>query len=154
MRIAVLILAILGAAGSGFLGVRWMTDSLTNKDQIEADRAQAEKLRPLLNLMGEADPKMKAQLADYDAKYHNAIQAMKAYPFLLAGVGLGVWGGLLGLARRGKSGAALLLVAALGPAVLLPKTLIFTFCLILAGLLCLLVRPRRRARAGLVAEGI
>jgi hypothetical protein len=62
-------------------------------------------------------------------------------------VPLGMAGALLGFTGRRLCGAALLFLAALGPAVLASKSLVFTSILCIAGLLCLLVKRPRPALA-------
>jgi hypothetical protein len=154
MRYAVLVLAVLGAVGSGYLGARWLHDYFTLKDKMEANMKLVDMYRALAASGG---PNLSAQAGGNDqveAAYQQFQRAGKTAPFLLAGVVLALAGGILALARQPKSAAALLLLAAAGPAVLVPKSLIFTCCLLIAGVLCLFVRPAADVPADLAwADG-
>jgi hypothetical protein len=133
MRIAVLILAILGSLGSGGVGVLWLWHTARDSQGVELGRM-------LVEQAGVTDSAMRKELAEYDRR-------AKTFGFLLAGFALGLVGGVLAMLGRGKSAAALLLTAVIGPAVLHPVVLIFTFLLAIAGVLALFVRPRRVALA-------
>ena len=61
---------------------------------------------------------------------------------LVLALGLGIAGGVLALLRKGRIAAPVLLVAAIAPAVFEPKSLVFSFLLIVAGLLALGATPR------------
>jgi hypothetical protein len=125
MRIAVLIVGILGSLGAGTLGVLWMLACQKDKQDLQ-----------MLRLAGMRIP------AEVEDEY---VRRSRAYPFLLAGVVLGGTGAALAMAGRGKSAGALLLTAGAGPAVLNPASLIFTFLLPVAGVLAFFVRPREPA---------
>lgn len=139
MRYVVLIFAILGVLGSGLFGYKWMDNYQYEKEKVwVTPEARDEYLR-----------------------------RAKAWPFLLAGAALGLFGACLAFVRRRYSGAALLLCAALGPAVfhpggaifsktdqsfelgslaVSPGVLFFNFGLLFAGLLAFLIRPPRPRR--------
>jgi hypothetical protein len=144
MRIAVLVLGILGGLAAGTLGMLWLTNCQKDRPIIEVlrntqkDHEEARKKRVVPPNEPELD-----FLIDPDAMVREYDRRVRAYPFLLAGLLFGVMGGVLAMLRRGKSAAVLLALAALGPAVLNPLTLIFTFLLPIAAVLSLFVRPRR-----------
>jgi hypothetical protein len=138
MRIAVLILAILGGLGAAALGVLWLLNCQKDRNAVELARLIAAEIPA-----GAPDSsKIIDELREYDRR-------VKAYPFLLVGFVLAVAGGFLAMQRRGKSAAVLLLLAALGPAILNPLSLIFTFLLPIAAVLSLFIRPARVPDAGL-----
>ena len=116
MRIAVLILAIIGALASAALGMKWISD--TNKFKETLDLAQ----------------KMGVDMSEMD-------RLLKAAYALLAGSALAIVGGVLAMMRKGKIAAPVLGLAVLVPAVLTPKTLLATFFLAIAAGLSLLVKP-------------
>jgi hypothetical protein len=136
MRVAVLVLGILGGLGAGALGVLWLMNCNKDRDIIELLRSDPNLRDANLGIPGQAFIQTpRDAIREYDRR-------VRAYPFLLAGLLLGVVGGVLALLGRGKSGAVLLALACLGPAVLNPWSLIFTFLLPVAAGLSLFVRPR------------
>ncbi len=138
MRISVLVVGILGALSAGALGAFWLLDCQMAKSSVEKSRAMVALLRqgggPLPPFLDNEVKKAEDVVQTYD-------RHMRAYPFLLAGLVLGGAGAALGMAGRGLSAAALLLVSAVGPAVLDPRSLIFTGLLIVAGGLAFFIRP-------------
>jgi hypothetical protein len=136
LRVGALVLALLGSAGSLFLAYQWRSDFEKEKEKIALGLA-------FLEFAGEIekevppDPKQAEALAKARAAYDQLARAVRAIRFLFAGAALGLLGGLLALLGRTSCAAALLLVAAAGPAVLLPLTLVFTCPLVLGGLLAL-----------------
>jgi hypothetical protein len=134
MRGIVLLLGLLGAVGSGFLGYKWYSDANDPeyKAKIELARSLAEAMDKE-NVPGNEEGK--ASIAEYE-------RSVKAAYFLLAGLPLGIAGAVLAFLGRPKSGAALLLVAVIGPAVLNWRSLVFTFPLLIAGILCFLVKEK------------
>jgi hypothetical protein len=145
MRIAVFVLAIVGGLGSAALGLIWLINTQKERELFEAMRNNPENrdfFRALLAAQppGENRP---AFLASPEAALAENDRRVRAYPFLLAGLLLSVAGGVLAMLRKGKSGAVLLALAVLGPAVLHPWSLIFTGLLIVAAGLSVFVGPRR-----------
>jgi hypothetical protein len=153
LRIIVLILALLGAGGSGFLFFRWLADNTTDP---KAKEMAETKLKDV-----EAWEKMKFTPpgVDLEKEKSNAEQFLaraRAIWFMLAGLILGVLGGVLAFLRLGALGGLLMLLAVIGPAVLNPPTLIFLFPLIISGGLAFLIKrgpmaPRRRPRVAVEA---
>jgi hypothetical protein len=132
MRTAVLIVGILGCMAAGTLGVLWFLQKNSPEGQL------LEALRQ--DLRGRLDADALSKLKDWD-------RHVWAIWFLFAAVPLGLGGAILGFNGRGFSGAVLLFLAVLGPAVLASRSLVFTGVLLIAGLLCLFVKRRRPALA-------
>src|SRR5262249_62313856 len=57
MRVVVLIIALLGAVTSGFLGVKWFNDSRS---------PEAKAARELVGVLGQGSAEAKAAVAEYD----------------------------------------------------------------------------------------
>lgn len=110
MRIAGLVMGILGGLAAGLLGAVWLADA------------------------SDVSPEM-AALADMSGF------VTAGYLLLLALV-LGVVGGVLAIRGQGKWAAALMIPAAIAPALFKPTALVFTFLLLVAGLLSLGAKPR------------
>jgi hypothetical protein len=136
VRIAVLILGILGAFGSGCGGLLLQIGKNASKEKLE-----------FVQVFGQAVAEDKDADPEKVAEVKAALKAIHflsiSIPLLYAGTGIGLVGAFFGFFGRGKSAAALLLVAAFGPALFVPFSLIFTGILIVAGLLALFIRPKR-----------
>lgn len=126
MRIAVLILAILGAIGAGILGVIWVSDYESGKD--------------LVNLAGALGGE---EAVDVD-EFHRL--GIAAYMLLVAAL-LGVVGGILAFLGKGKIAGAIMLVGVAIPGFLAPMSLVFSGLLALAGVLAFLIKPKETAQA-------
>jgi hypothetical protein len=120
MRIAGLILGILGGLLAGFLGMKWMGDADSLKGQIELAR------------------KMGVNMADLD-------KMVTASYMLIGAMVAGIVGGILAMMGKGKIAAVLMLAGAIVPAIWVPKSLIFTCLLLLGGIVCFFVKPRQSA---------
>ena len=117
MRIAALIMGILGGLASGMLGMKWISDYNDAKALIESIGSMGVD-------MGE-------------------INAMHTAGFiLLAGLVAGIAGGILAFVGKGKLGAPLLLAFAILPAFFAAKSLVFTFLLIIAAVLAFMAKPK------------
>jgi hypothetical protein len=99
MRILALIFALLGAAASGFVGLAGLEGIKKKEAEIEADKA-----------------KYGQTVVVDDGKMANLKRAIYA---LIAGIPLGVIGGFLAVARKGKIAALLLLIAYVVPVTIL-----------------------------------
>lgn len=132
MKIAVLVLGILGALAFGGLGGKWVADYQSNKDTIAA--------------MG----KLTHALGGKRGPVDDAIQAVertKTAGYLMMVAALAALGAAIFVGRLGKISAAVLLVGAIVPAALAPLSLVAGFLLILAGVLALFVKTRPGARS-------
>ena len=121
MRIAGLILGILGGLAAGFLGMKWLSDANDMKEMVGAAR----------NLgidMSELDKTVTA-----------------AY-ILLGSAVLGIVGGVMAFKGKGKIAAILMLIGALAPVILAPKALVFTCILLIGGIVSFLAKPAADAR--------
>jgi hypothetical protein len=134
MRWVVMAIAILGAAGSGFLGFGMRTEiEKFNMPQIRANIQKNPSVREL---------------------YKREIAADNASYFLIAGIPMGLIGSFLAVGRRGILAFLVLLAAWAGPGVFLFDRLVnnkealmgwalFTGALLLAALLSFLIRPKK-----------
>jgi hypothetical protein len=114
MRIAAFILAILGGLAAAALGMTWLDDAADLKDQIAVAEAAGVSVGSIVT----------------------------AGWLLVLALGLGIAGGVLALMRKGRIAAGVLILAAVAPAVFEPKSLVFSFLLIVAGLLALGATPK------------
>lgn len=119
MRIASFILAILGGLAAAALGMTWLSDAADLQNDPQLAAAAGDSLGGIVT-------------AGY---------------LLMVALGLGIAGGVLALLRRGRIAAAVLVVSAIAPAVFEPKSLVFSFLLIVAGLLALGIKPKAPAFA-------
>ncbi len=126
MKIAVLILGLLGSLATVGLGAKWVTD-------YEANRKAIKELSTLAQSLG----------AKPDGKMADAFKALERTRQAGYGmIGLGVLA-LVSAAlvfKLGKISGAVMLVAAAVPAVLAPLSLVASFLLIIGGILGLLVK--------------
>jgi hypothetical protein len=126
MRVAILVLSILGGLSSTVLGHYWLLDYYKYRDAIDRNR-------PFVARLGNAQ--FTATVAEFDLR-------TKTFPFLLAGALLGMTGGVLATQNFRRCAAVLLFTSAVGPGVLLPMTLHFTAPLLFGAVLCLQFGPR------------
>jgi len=120
MRVTSLIFGVLGAAAAALLGVIWFGDLNAAKELIAA--------------MGAAG-----------ADTSEITKLTWATYLLLAGGALGIAGGVLGFKGKGKLASAILIVAAVAPAVFVPKALVFTFLLGVGGIFAFFAKPKTQA---------
>jgi hypothetical protein len=123
-----------------------------NNRSKESPEMEPIRNNPTFRALIELDSEAAWKLSQYEKRG-------RAIPFLFGAVVLGGAGAVLAFLGKGMSAAALLLAAALGPAIINPLGLIFTCPLVVAGVLALFVRPRapgdeppRRRHAPLPAE--
>ena len=117
MRITGLVMGILGGSAAGFLGMTWMNDAHKMKAFITTART--------LGLdTGEVD---KLIIAAY---------------VLLAAMFIGFIGSVLAFNGKGKIAAPLMILAAVAPVLVVPKAFVFTFLLLIGGVLNFLVEPK------------
>lgn len=117
MRIIGLVLGVIGGLLAGMLGLTWMRDANRMRELIDAAR----------NLgvdTGEVD---KLVIAAY---------------ILLAVMVVGIVAGVLAFRGKGKIAAPLMILGAIAPALFAPKALVFTFILLLGGLLSFAAKPK------------
>lgn len=117
MRIAGLILGIVGGLAAALLGIKWLSDASSMRELIGAVRNAGVDTSEIDKLV------------------------TSAYILLASGV-LGFVGGGLAFTRRGKIAAAVMVIGAVAPAVFAPKSLVFTFLLLVGGLVSLLVKSK------------
>ena len=117
MRIAGLILGIIGGLLAGMLGITWMRDANRMRELIETAKSLGVDT-------GEVD---KLVIAAY---------------ILLAVMIVGIVAGVLAFRGKGKIAAPLMILGAVSPALFAPKALVFTFILLLGGLLSFAAKPK------------
>jgi len=126
MKIAVIILGILGSLAFGGLGSKWVSD-------YEANKAQIKSLARLASSLGTKSTEMDEAIKGVErTKTAGYIMIVMALLGLAASVLVG---------KLGKLSGAVLLVGAAIPAALAPVSLIAGFLLIIAGILALFVKP-------------
>ena len=121
MRIAGLVLGILGGLAAGLLGMKWLSDASANQATVELARS-----------MGVASDIDKIVTAAY---------------ILLGSAVLGIVGGVMAFKGKGKIAALLMLIGAIAPAILAPQALVFTFILLIGGIISFFAKPAADARA-------
>jgi hypothetical protein len=126
MKIAVIILGILGALAVGGLGAKWVSDYETNKESIVALTKLAHSLGG--GKVSEVDEQIKTLDRVKTAGYIMIVGALLA---LAAALGVG---------KLGKISAAVMLVAVIVPAALAPLSLVASFLLIIAAALAFFVK--------------
>jgi hypothetical protein len=100
--------------------MKWMGDADSLKTSIEAAR------------------KLGANMAELDK------MATASY-MLIGAMVAGAVGGILAMMGKGKIAALLMLAGAIVPAIWAPKSLIFTFLLLIGGIVSFFVKPRQTA---------
>ena len=113
MRIASLVVGLLGGLFSGMLGIKWLSDAAEYKEQLE----------------------LAAELGV------DTGGIVAAGWLMLVALAAGIFGGVLAAKGKGKPAAAVMIGAGVLPAVFHGSALVTTSFLILAGLLALRIRP-------------
>jgi hypothetical protein len=151
VRYVVLLFGLLGVGGSGFIVYKWGTEWLNRHEDVETSRNTHErKLNTLVWRSGYLTPEsqklnMGVTLDEYNKQNAVFYDRQRMLPLVIGGMFL-AWIGISASFRGyGISGALLLLTAAAGPAVFDPLILVYTGCLILAGLCALFIRAPRPA---------
>jgi hypothetical protein len=117
MRIAGLILGILGGLAAGLLGMKWLSD--------------ANQLKELTDFVRQTG----GDTSDID-------KLVTAAYVLIGAMVLGIVGGVLAFMGKGKIAAVLMLVAGILPAVFEPKALVFTFILLIGAVVSFFAKPK------------
>jgi hypothetical protein len=124
MRYLVLTLGILGGVVGAALGMYWIGQ-----------------YNDLQTLITRPDMAAVVEAADMQTQLAAATALMRAAYVLVAGLFLGIGGGVMAVRHQGKVAAGLMLAAPVVAAVLVPKTLIASFLLVLGGVLALMIKP-------------
>jgi hypothetical protein len=124
MKIAALIVGLMGALMTLGLGSKWVSDYDKNKDLIES----------LQKLSSAAGGEASSAMSELN-RTKNA-----GYLMVVLGIVAAVAAGLV--FKIGKPSGAVMIAAAVIPAALAPKSLVFSFFLIIAGVLAFLAKPK------------
>jgi hypothetical protein len=119
MRIAVLVLAVVGGLTAGFLGLRWVSDA-----------REAPKLLKMAEELGVSKEALAEVRAHETAGYLLIVSMLAAF-----GAAVASWRG------EHKIAGGLLIGAALVPALFAAKSLVFTIFLLVAGGLSFAIKP-------------
>ena len=119
MRVAVLVLAVVGGLAAGFLGLRWVSDA-----------GEARALLKTMEVLGVAKEALAEVRAHETAGYLLIVSMLAAF-----GAAVASWRGM------NKVAGGVLIGAALVPAVFAAKSLVFTIFLLVAGGLSFAVKP-------------
>ncbi|MDF2869239.1 MAG: hypothetical protein K0R05_814 [Anaerocolumna sp.] len=122
MRVAVIILVIIGTLASIGLGVKWLSDFDTYKTEIAAVEEYS------------SDPDVAQALKD--------MEELKSCSYALIVCGIVSLISVFLMSKLGKITSVIFLAAAIIPAVLAPISLTFTFFFIIAGILAFFVKPK------------
>ena len=125
MRIAVIILVIVGTLASIGLGIKWLSDFNTYKTEISA----VEDLK--------SDPDVAQALKD--------MEKLRTCSYALIVCGILALVSVFLMGKIGKIAAAIILASAIIPAIFSPISLAFTFFFVIAGILAFLVKPKEQA---------
>lgn len=125
MRIAVIILVIIGTIASIGLGIKWISDFDTYKTEIAA----VEDLK--------SDPDVAQALED--------MEKLKTCAYALIACGIIALVSVFLIGKIGKISAVIILASAIVPAIFEPVTLAFTFFFVIAGILAFFVKPKVKA---------
>ena len=126
MKIATIILVILGAIASFALGITWLSDYNDYKTEIST-------VNEMLAGIG----------SDSDiAKDLKEVETMRNCAYALIACGFIALVAVFLMGKIGKIAAIIILAAGIVPAIFYLKALAFTFLLVIAGILAFFVKPR------------
>lgn len=127
MKIAVIILAVLGALAAGFLGMKWMGDLAALGNMSEFERMAAKSMA---------------------AAQGQSLDKMQAAAFILVlGALAGFAGAFFALKNRFALAGGLLLGAGVFPVLFQPQAVVFTSLLIIGGALAFFKHSKKEAAA-------
>jgi len=137
MKYFVMVLGILGALASIFLGSRWLSDY---------NQAKPWPWESSKSVIGQAEPEpllesVLPEIFGVDKKIIKGIP--KAAYILIIGGCLSFIFCLLFLSRIPKLSGAVMLLSSLTPVYFYPKAFYFTFSLLIAGVLALFISPKK-----------
>jgi len=133
MKIAVLILGILGSLATTGLGAKWVTD-------YEANRKAITQLSALTLSLG-------AKADGTTAAAFKALERTRQAGYGMIGLGIVALVGAALVFKIGKISGVVMLIAAAVPAVLAPWSLVASVLLVVGGILGLCVKTRAAAPA-------
>jgi hypothetical protein len=120
MKIAALIVGLIGALATAGLGSKWVSDYNANKKTIEA-------------------------FAGVDSDAVKGVERLRTAGFMMIVLGIAAIGAAATVFKKSKISGGVMLAAAILPALLAPMSLAFSFLLVIAGILALLAKPKPAA---------
>ena len=117
MKVAALIVGLIGAILSTGLGSKWVSDYNDNKKLIES-------------------------FSGGDSALLKEVNRTKNAGYLMIVFGIAAVGAAVMAIKKSKISGAVMVAAAVIPAFLAPKALVFTFFLLVAGVLALAAKPK------------
>jgi hypothetical protein len=126
MKLAIIILGILGSLAFGGLGAQWISD-------YEANRAQIKSLGTLASALGDKGSEVERAI--------NGVERARAAGYVMVMAALAGVAASLSVGRSARVAGAVLLIGAALPALLAPLSLLAGFLLVIAGVLALRLKP-------------
>ena len=117
MKIAALIVGVIGALLVAGLGSKWVSDYNENKALI-------------------------ASLHGVDSSLDNEIAKTRNAGYMMIVLGIAAIGAAAMVFKKAKISGGVMMAAAILPALLAPKVLVFSFVLVIAGVLAMLAKPK------------
>jgi hypothetical protein len=139
LRIPIIVVAILAGLLSGVLGFIGMQTRNENIEYIEKNQKEVELAKEIARLRNDKEAKEKLERVDIDVQKRER-QAMY---LMMAGFAISLAASAFVWLSRGSLAGILLLIAPIGPAVIAPITLVFTFLFIPPGIAAFFVWPRK-----------
>ena len=116
MRVASMVLGILGGLAAALLAIKWLGDASAAKALVESAGS------------------LGIDTSEFDG-------LVRAAYCMLGSLALGVAGGVMALKNKGKVGGALMAVGVVLPAIFAPQSLIATFLLAIGAILAFIAKP-------------
>ncbi len=129
MKIAVIVVVILGALASFSLGVTWLSDFNEYKTELAAANETSAEIS--------SDPELSKALRDVETLRNCAYALIVCAIIALVAVFL--------MRRIGKIAAVIIVATGIVPAFFSPTSLLFTSLLVIGGILAFFVKPKAQA---------
>ncbi|MHB8064558.1 MAG: hypothetical protein ACYDG2_18310 [Ruminiclostridium sp.] len=124
MKVATIIIVIIGVLAAAGMGIFWVTDYNSAKETLASSDTLTQELVKASGL----------DLAQYESRRNSG------YGLIIGGVLSLV--SLIFISKLKKISAVIILLSAIVPAIILPSSLIVSFILIIGGILAFFVKPK------------